>query len=103
MPYIKKDARKKYSKVVSQLNSAIDDRTTIGDLNYIITNAVQFYIKNKGLSYSACNDAVGALECAKLELYRRVIGPMEEEKVEQNGEVYDGSLLGYSLLGKDEI
>ena len=29
------------------------------------------------------------LECAKLELYRRVAAPYEDEKIDQNGDVYD--------------
>lgn len=32
---------------------------------------------------------VGALECAKLELYRRIAIPYEEQKIQENGDVYD--------------
>jgi len=38
-------------------------------------------------------DAIGALECAKLELYRRVAAPYEDTKIAENGDVYDPELL----------
>ena len=33
------------------------------------------------------NEAVGALECAKLEFYRRLAGPCEDRKVAENGDL----------------
>lgn len=33
-------------------------------------------------------DAVGALECCKLEFYRRVAVPYEDRKIKSNGDVY---------------
>ena len=40
------------------------------------------------LRYTHVNEAVGVLECAKLELYRRVAAPYEDEKIAENGDVY---------------
>jgi hypothetical protein len=34
------------------------------------------------------NEAIGVLECAKLELYRRVAAPYEDEKIAESGDVY---------------
>ncbi len=34
------------------------------------------------------NAVVGALECAKLELYRRMVAPYENGKIAENGDVY---------------
>ena len=31
---------------------------------------------------------IGVLECAKLELYRRVAAPYEDDKIDENGDVY---------------
>lgn len=59
-----------------------------GELNYQISELLNSFVMMKGLSYATCNEAVGALECAKLEFYRAVIGPYEELKAKQNGEVY---------------
>lgn len=35
------------------------------------------------------NSARGAIECAKLEFYARVVRPYEETKIVENGDVYD--------------
>ena len=59
-----------------------------GDLNYVLTKALDRFIEDQGLSYSSINTAVGALECAKLELYRRVAVPYEDIKLSLNGDVY---------------
>jgi hypothetical protein len=61
---------------------------TAGELNYMITQLCIRYMKLKGKSYQTINDIVGALEGAKLEFYRRVAAPYEDEKVKENGDVY---------------
>lgn len=68
---------------------------TAGELNYVITRTVDRYIeRGGGLNYSAINEAIGALECAKLELYRRLAAPYEDAKAEQNGDVYRSKPTG---------
>jgi hypothetical protein len=60
-----------------------------GELNYLFTKLIQEYIDERGgLSYAIINEVVGVLECAKLELYRRLAAPYEDEKRELNGDVY---------------
>jgi hypothetical protein len=59
-----------------------------GELNYLITMLIKRYIHGHGLSYCTINDIVGALECAKLEFYRRIVGPYENGKQVENGDVY---------------
>lgn len=61
---------------------------TGGELNYLISTMIDGFITRKGLSYSAINEAIGALECAKLEIYRRVASPYEQKKALENGEVF---------------
>ena len=80
MPYIKQKDRK-------ELN---DNRTakTCGELNYEITKLIKKYVFVKGESYQTYNDIMGALEGAKLELYRRKIAPYEDEKIKSNDDVY---------------
>jgi hypothetical protein len=80
MPYISKSDR-------DRLNSGLA-ATEPGELNYIITNEIVNYIRTKGLSYATINEIVGVLECAKLELYRRVLTPYEDQKMKDNGDVY---------------
>jgi hypothetical protein len=59
-----------------------------GELNYAITVLVDRYLKEKGVSYTNINEVIGVLECAKLELYRRIAVPYEEGKISENGDVY---------------
>jgi hypothetical protein len=59
-----------------------------GELNYLVTRLCDIFLMETGLSYKNINQAIGALECAKLELYRRVAGPYEDKKSRENGEVY---------------
>lgn len=60
-----------------------------GDLNYLLSTFINNYLREHGLKYANVNEMIGALECAKLELYRVVIGPYEDEKIQDNGGVYD--------------
>ena len=66
---------------------------TVGQLNFKVTELVGEYIKTSGLSYSAINEAIGVLECAKLELYRRIATPYEDKKLGLNGDVYPKEIL----------
>ena len=79
MPYIVADYRK-------ELQGG-DRPKSSGELNYCFTHKVLEYLPQHP-SYSDFNAAIGALECAKLELYRRMVVPYEEQKREQNGDVY---------------
>lgn len=62
---------------------------TPGELNYLITTLINEYVSTKGKNYAILNEVVGVLECAKLELYRRVAAPYEDAKCDMNGDVYD--------------
>jgi len=65
-----------------------------GDLNYAITCLLDKHVKDNGLSYKSINSAIGAIECAKQEFYRRVAVPYEEKKLAKNGDVYSPETLG---------
>jgi hypothetical protein len=78
MPYIKQEDRD-VAKTLP-LNA--------GELNFAITELVLGYLASFAPSYQKFNDAVGALECAKAELYRRAIVPYEDKKIKENGDVY---------------
>jgi hypothetical protein len=79
MPYIKKEDRPPMAWTTSK---------NCGELNYGITLLINNYMSEKGESYQTYNDIMGALEGAKLELYRRKIAPYEDKKCEENGDVY---------------
>lgn len=60
---------------------------TPGELNYAITMLINDYLVDE-VSYATINEVIGVLECAKLELYRRVAVPYEDKKCKENGDVY---------------
>jgi hypothetical protein len=62
--------------------------TTAGELNYLLTTELLRYLSLKGLSYQTINDIIGALEGAKSEFQRRVVGPYEDTKMEENGDLF---------------
>jgi len=81
MPYITQERRK------AILDGAKPQDP--GELNFAITVLVDSYLRDKGgIRYSHLNEVVGAIDCAKLELYRRVAAPYEDEKIAENGDVY---------------
>lgn len=81
MPYIKPELR---DEILLHPEAIVN----AGELNYYISSLINHFINKKGRSYSTINEVIGALECAKLELYRRIAAPYEDTKMEQNGEVY---------------
>lgn len=89
MPYIDKEIREACAPWTSYgLNNP-------GQLNFAITSLVNDYLSvNYGkTSYAGVNEVIGVLECAKLELYRRIAAPYEDTKCMENGDVYSKSLL----------
>lgn len=83
MPYITQLRRQ---EIVN--SSGTDFVQNPGDFNYVISCLINNYINTKGKSYVVINEIIGALECAKLELYRRVAAPYEDKKIIENGDVY---------------
>ena len=86
MPYIKKERRESLDQMDAVGNGSFAQTT--GELNYLITNIVADYLKFNGLCYATINDVIGVLECAKLEFYRRLAAPYEDEKKRENGDVF---------------
>lgn len=81
MPYIESDARERIDNG--------GEPETPGELNYAVTRLVDGYLARKGgIRYAHLNEIVGVLECAKLELYRRLAAPYEDRKREEAGDVY---------------
>ena len=63
--------------------------TDAGDINYMISQIINKFIAYRGgLKYAVINEIVGALECAKLEMYRRLAAPYEDTKIDENGDVF---------------
>ncbi len=81
MPYITKDIR-------MALRHGAVSPSTPGELNFVFTELIKRYLDKVGESYQTYNDIIGALEGAKLELYRRKIAPYEDKKIQENSDVY---------------
>lgn len=87
MPYIKHEKRVELLDLyVYELFEYVD---CAGDLNYIVSDLCNAYLQRHGLNYKNLNELIGALECAKIELYRRMAAPYEDQKILENGDVYD--------------
>lgn len=81
MPYLTPEAR-------HELIYGNKDPEFPGELNFALTLEAIAYVDRNGKSYRVLNDVLGAFEAAKLEFYRRVVAPYEDDKCEQNGDVY---------------
>ena len=86
MPYIKEESRGKYNQVLACLRNE-DLLKDVGELNFLLTNICKEYLRKHGEKYQHYNDIVGALECCKLEYYRRRIAKYEDKKIKDNGDV----------------
>lgn len=90
MPYIEKQDRGTLNNCLKPLLDYIAVAgITAGELNYCITKLVRAFLGD-AFNYTRLNSTVGVLECAKLELYRRMVAPYEDRKCAENGDVYDG-------------
>jgi hypothetical protein len=88
MPYIRQKDRDHIDAKLEKLVVV-----TPGELNYAVTRLVLNYLKTQEqcagkLGYQDINDALGALEGAKLEFYRRYAARYEDCKKAENGDVY---------------
>lgn len=83
MPYILKKQREKY-RIGGKAHIP-----TPGELTYLLVHLVRIYMKDKPDSYQIFNEVVGCLECCKQEFYRRIMAPYEDQKLKDNGDVFE--------------
>jgi hypothetical protein len=79
MPYITEKQRKEIEEGKTPENC--------GELNYCFSILIDQYLGGI-VNYQRINDILGALEGAKLELYRRVAISYEDQKRYDHGDVY---------------
>lgn len=85
MPYVSPLTRQLLEPQLMLANAGMKP----GEVNYAITKLlVDWLNENGGVTYTTLNTLIGALECAKLELYRRIAAPYEDKKCAENGDVY---------------
>lgn len=93
MPYISQDKRNVLNQAIDSVHHAIveleldqDGNNTQGNLNYAITRLLRMVYGDDG-GYQNINDVIGLLECIKMEHYRTVAVPYEEQKRYDNGDI----------------
>tara|TARA_Y100000817_G_scaffold111280_1_gene87125 strand:+ start:1333 stop:1617 length:285 start_codon:yes stop_codon:yes gene_type:complete len=92
MPYIAQEKRLMLNHALATLAAGViveEQKNQAGVLNYCISALLNEVLKTNGISYRNINELIGVLECAKLELYRRVASPYEDEKIQSNGDVFN--------------
>lgn len=110
MPYIIDEKRHPLDPVIDHLHSVLVDMETDDDqnnmeenLNYVISRLLMMvYGDRDSTRYSQINDAVGMLECAKLEFYSKVAAPYQDQKEYDNGSVERFQTPG-EVVGSIEI
>ena len=86
MPYLKASDK----AYVDEYQDPVDP----GQLTYALTKVVLKYLSRCGQRFATYAEAVAALECAKLELYRRQVAVYEDDRCAVNGDVYPIEGLG---------
>ncbi|MFO7728791.1 MAG: hypothetical protein R6X11_10745 [Desulfonatronovibrio sp.] len=84
MPYIKQDRRSVFDGMLQELAENVQNE---GELNYCIYKLSRLIIKRTGKSYANLSMCSSAMEHAKLEWYRKVLSPYEDEKIRENGDI----------------
>lgn len=87
MPYIKKEQRPVIDELVNPLidhlkSLPLEDQD--GSLNYVVTKIIKHVYP---LKYFHLNRALGVLTAITQELYRKIIGPYEDTKIKENGDI----------------
>lgn len=94
MPYIPQKRRDIIHNKLTKEGSTWTP-SNAGDLNYLFSTFIDNYLVEKGIRYAYINEMIGALECCKIELYRKIASPYEDQVIFSNGEVY--------YAGKEEM
>lgn len=90
MPYVAEANRAhldtEIEALLAQLKRVPDNKVD-GDLNYTISRLVAGTLGKAGWRYHLQARAIAVFEAAKLEFYRRVVGPYEDQAIAKNGDI----------------
>ena len=86
MPYIAQARRESFNDFLEKTKDLRID--TAGELNFLVTKLMLTYLNQHGENYRILNEIIGAIECAKMELVRRKLIPLEDAKIAENGDVF---------------
>jgi len=83
MPYIKKEDRIKFDRILEQMPNC----ESKGELEYCIFYLMQNYMKTRDVKYSTLHDTVYASQHCADEFRRRFLDKREDNAREENGDV----------------
>jgi len=83
MPYIKQERRTGLDHLISWINTTFTQIGLTGNLNYVLYRLAKANCTN----YASFAAFIGELESAKLEIYRKLVAPYEEQKESENGSI----------------
>ena len=82
MPYIRQEDRPTMDKVIKTM-AAVDVKAN-GDLNYILYSYCKLFVQP---SYNNYKNFCGELRQCATEIERRILGPYEDMKILENGDI----------------
>jgi len=91
MPYIKEENRNKIDYAIEELVEQFRNEigwSDTGAANYTITRVILGCMKPvNGWTYDSLSDVIKTLECAKLEIIRRLLDKHENNAIIKNGDL----------------
>jgi len=82
MPYIKQNDRDKLVSIATQM--AVVKIKANGDLNFLLYYYAKYFIEH---NYNSLKNFCGELRQCATEIERRILGPYEDKKIDENGDV----------------
>ncbi len=86
MPYIDKHRKAELKPLLDQILLS-----SPGDITYAVSILMINYLKRNSphmLTFTSLNSCIGAIERALDEFKRRILDPYEQEKIRDNGDIY---------------
>jgi len=88
MPYISKQERALYDEEIDSLvTKLLPSGNVEPHVTYIVYKLMKELFGRAGFRWKIKVTPLKILESVKFEYYRRVIGPYEDNKIEENGEI----------------
>lgn len=90
MPYLTDKDKEEIKNSVDYLSDTLERKpieSFAGYINYLNFVFVRRWINKNGKKYFVFAAIIGTLVCCVLEIYRRLIAPYEDSKINSNGDV----------------
>jgi hypothetical protein len=87
VPYIPRLDRPDFDVEIDQLVERLRENPSPGNLNYVVSSITLALIPKVGARYSGVSAYIAALNDAAAEIRRRVLDPLEDRKIAENGDL----------------